>query len=70
MASSIKNSKAKAYNRVEETFKSKLNEFALKGIAQGYIALAKIIMSRIEQGYTLEEIKSFCENVVEQYKEK
>jgi len=63
MAKTISNQKAKAYSEIDKAFKKSVKASLIQGVAQGYRALSKIIIDRIEQGYSLEEIKTFCENV-------
>lgn len=70
MAKTISNKKAKDYSKITDTFKQCQKSATIQGVAIGYRALSKMIIERINQGYTLEQIKTFCENVDREYKEK
>ena len=69
MAVSVKNklSKQQKIEHLLETHKQGVRSATIQGVSQGYRALSKIIVDKIENGYTLEQVKSFCENVDKEY---
>lgn len=56
--------------KMEKELKTKFREFTVLGTTQGYLALSKIILNKIEEGYTLEQVKTFCENIANEYGKK
>lgn len=70
MTKTISNQKAKNYSKIGESFKQSIKSATIQGVASGYRALAKIITDRIDKGYSIEEIKTFCNNIDKEYKAK
>lgn len=66
----IKNSKAKMYSEIEKTHKALIRKATIQGVATGYRALSKLVIDKIENGYSLEQVKKFCENVDKEYESK
>lgn len=69
MAVSVKNklSKQQKIEHLLETHKQGVRSATIQGVAQGYRALSKLVVDKINQGYTIEQIKAFCENVDKEY---
>lgn len=69
MATSVKNrlSKQQKLDNVIEAHKQGVRSATIQGVAQGYRALSKLVVDKINQGYAIEQIKAFCENVDKEY---
>ncbi len=53
--------KNKDFTRIQNQFRNKLQESYIRGLQKGTQTMAALIMDKIQQGATLEEVLKLCE---------